>query len=180
MRELSIICASEHSTFETVAVRSASEYLGYLATVHWVGSVEQLKDLLSGKVALSQLILLSSHGCEEGFHGTDNALIPLKELDINLPDTTVLSLGCATGSEHFAHLFISGGVEYYIAPKSYPEGNSSLIFAITFLWKLLECKNTVQAWKNASTLLTEKNDCFSLYQKTKNGISVDDSREIPL
>jgi len=180
MNGLSIICASEHSTFETVAVRGASEYLGYSATVHWIGSIAQFKDLLAGKEDLSKLVLLSSHGCEKGFHGTDNVVIPLNELKVNLSGKTVLSLGCATGMENFARLFISGGVEYYIAPKSYPEGNSSLIFALTFLWQLLEKKDVVQAWEKASTLLADEDDHFCLYQKTKNGMSVDGSREIPL
>ena len=179
MKELSIICASEHSTFEAIAIRGASEYLGYLATVHWLGSIEQFKDLLVGKESLSKLVLLSSHGSKEGFHVTDNIVIPLDELKVNLSGKTVLSLGCATGMENFARLFISGGAEYYIAPKSYPEGNSSLIFALTFLWQLLKKKDVAQAWKKSSTLL-DKNDHFCLYQQTKNGILVDDSREIPL
>lgn len=180
MKDLSIICASENSTFETVAVRGASEYLGYLTTVHWLGSIDQFKDLLAGKQPLSDLILLSSHGCEGGFHGTDNAVIPITSIKIDLSEKTVLSFGCATGMENFARAFISGGVKNYIAPESYPEGNSSLVFALTFLWQILEKKNVVQAWKKASTLLTDKDDHFCLYQKTPSGMLVNDNREIQM
>ncbi|PIR52746.1 hypothetical protein COU76_04810 [Candidatus Peregrinibacteria bacterium CG10_big_fil_rev_8_21_14_0_10_49_10] len=180
MKNLSIICASENSTFETVAIRGASEYLGYLTTVHWLGSTDQFKDLLAGKQPLSDLVLLSSHGCKKGFHGTDNAVIPINVLKIKLSGKTVLSLGCATGTENFARAFIAGGVENYIAPESYPEGNSSLVFALTFLWKILEKKNVAQAWEKASTLLTDKDDRFHLYQKKPNGMLVDGNREIQL
>jgi len=178
MKNISIICANENSTFETIALRSALEYFGYVPTVHWIGSVEQFTELITGKTSLAELVVLSCHGTAEGFHGTDNVVIPLNKLTVNLPDATVLSLGCATGTEAFAKVFINGGVKNYIAPPSYPEGNSALMFALMFLWQLHEKGDLTKAWKEAVAILKDSDDQFHFYQKSKNKILVDGSREI--
>ncbi len=160
MKKISIVCLNENSTLETVALRGALEYFGYTPSVHLLGSTEQFKEIVSGKVTLDPIVVLSCHGAKEGFYGTDNILIPLKDLTIQLKDKIVLSLGCVTGSEDFAKAFLAGGVSAYIAPPSYPEGNSSLIFALAFLWKLQLTDNSLQSWKDASVLLTDKDDQF--------------------
>jgi len=178
MKNISIICANENSTFETVALRSALEYFGYVPSVHWVGSVEQFKELLAGKTLLAEFVVLSCHGTAEGFHGTDNVVIPLNKLIVDLPNTTVLSLGCATGTEAFAKVFINGGVKNYIAPPSYPEGNSALMFALMFLWQIHEKGDVTKAWQEGTTILKDSEDRFHLYQKSKNKILVDGSQEI--
>lgn len=178
MKNISIICANENSTFETVALRSALEYFGYVPSVHWVGSVDQFKELLVGKTPLAELVVLSCHGTAEGFHGTDNVVIPFDKLTVNLPDTTVLSLGCATGNEAFAKTFIKGGVKNYIAPPSYPEGNSALMFALMFLWQFHEKGDLSKAWQAACAILKDSDDQFHFYQKSKDKILVDGSREI--
>lgn len=163
MKQVSIICVNENSTLETIALRGALEYFGYTPTVHWLGSIDHFKEIVSGKVALNPIVILSCHGSEEGFYGTDNATIPLNDLDISLKDKIVLSLGCVTGSEKFGKAFLRGGSSVYIAPPSYPEGNSSLVFAIIFLWKLQLMADAKKSWKDASALLTEKDDQFKYY-----------------
>lgn len=178
MKNISIICLNENSTLETIALRGALEYFGYTPTVHWLGSISQFQELVSGKVPLDDLIVFSAHGCDEGFYGTDNAVALLSDLKINLKDKTVLSLGCVTGKEHFAQAFMKGGVKNYIAPVSYPEGNSSLIFALTFLWKLQINEDVLQSWQSGQDLLIDKADAFQCYQKTTTGILVNGSQEI--
>ena len=178
MKNISIICANENSTFETVALRSALEYFGYVSSVYWVGSVEQFKELLVNKTPLAELVVLSCHGTAEGFHSTDNVVIPLNKLIVNLPNKTILSLGCATGTEAFAKVFINGGVKNYIAPPSYPEGNSALMFALMFLWQFHEKDDLTKAWQEAAAILKDSEDQFNFYQKSKNKILVDGSREV--
>ncbi len=174
MKNISIICVNEHAALETVALRGVLEYIGYVPSVHWVGSVCQFTSLLTeGKKRLSDWIVLSAHGCKEGFYGTGNEVVPLKGLTIKLPKAHVLSLGCMTGSEPFAKAFLKGGVENYIAPSSYPEGNSALIFALLLLWRIHEGNDVTSAWKQASSLLMDADDRFHLFQKTKSGMSVD-------
>lgn len=166
MNKISIICLNENSTLETIALRGALEYFGYVPNVHWLGSIDQFKEIVSGKVELADVVVFSAHGCEEGFYGTDNAVIALKDMKIQLKDKIVLSLGCVTGSQPFATEFVKGGVAFYIAPPSYPEGNSSLIFALAFLWKLQLTNNARLSWKEASVLLTDEDDKFKIFSQT--------------
>ncbi len=180
MRSISIVCANESSTLETVALRGVLEYFGYVPEVHWAGSTEQFKQLLLGNTKLAETVVLACHGCEKGFYGNENALIPLEQIRINLPAKTLLSLGCVTGTELFAKAFISGGIEYYIAPPSYPEGSSALILATIFLWKLHGGAEPAVAWEGASAILADSDDHFRIYRKIENGILVDNSREIHL
>lgn len=181
MKNISIICVNEHAALETVALRGVLEYIGYVPSIHWVGSIRQLKSLLAdGKKQLSDWVVLSAHGCKQGFYGTDNAIVPLKELTIRLPRAHVLSLGCMTGTEPFAKAFLNGGAACYIAPPSYPEGNSALMFALLLLWRIHEGNDVTSAWKQASSLLTNVDDRFHLFQKTKSGMSVDGKKGIPL
>ena len=179
-KAVSIICASETSTLETVALRGVLEYFGYTSSVHWVGSVEQFKDILAGKTKLSAMVVLSCHGTKKGFLGTDNTVIPLQDIPVRLAGKKILSLGCVTGMQQFAKKFISGGVKQYIAPPAYPEGNSALMFASMFFWQLQRTKNTTKSWQEASAILKDTEDRFHSYQKIKNGMSVDGDREIPL
>ena len=176
--EVAIVCVSETSTLESVALRGMLEYFGYTPFVHWIGSVEQFKDVLAGKMDLPEMIVLSCHGTEQGFYGTDNVVIPLEDIAVRLPGKNVLSLGCVTGLEPFAKKFISGGANRYIAPSCYPEGNSSLMFATMFFWKFQLTKDAEQSWKEASSILTDTEDAFHLYRKIKSGMSVDGIREI--
>ncbi|MFH1444594.1 MAG: hypothetical protein ABIG34_04380 [Candidatus Peregrinibacteria bacterium] len=181
MKTISIICVNENAALETVALRGVLEYLGYVPSIHWVGSVQQFKTLLNdGKKHLSEWIVLSAHGCKEGFYGTGNEVVSLKELTIKLPKARVLSLGCMTGTEPFAKAFLNGGADCYIAPPSSPEGNSALMFALLLLWQVHEGKDVTFAWKQASMLLADKDDRFRLFRKVKNGMSVDGKRDIPL
>ena len=180
MKNISIICANEHSALETVALRGALEYLGYTVTAHWVGSVDQFKQLLTGQIPLAETVLLSCHGYEEGFYGTDNVKIPLNELNINLPGATVLSLGCSTGTEAHARAFMKGRANNYLAPPSDPEGNSALMFALMFFWQLNEGRDIVKSRTKASAILKNPDDRFHLYENKKGKMLVDGSREIPL
>ncbi|MFH0770337.1 MAG: hypothetical protein V1926_03075 [Candidatus Peregrinibacteria bacterium] len=180
MKTISIICVNENAALETVALRGVLEYIGYVPSIHWVGSVHQFKTLLNdNRKHFAEWIVLSAHGCKEGFYGTGNEVVPLKELAIKLPQAHVLSLGCMTGAEAFAQAFLNGGADYYIAPPSSPEGNSALMFALLLLWQIHEGKDTLAAWKQASSMLANKDDRFRLFRKAKNGMSVDGKQGTP-
>lgn len=179
-QRISIVCASESSCLETISLRGALEYFGYIPLVHWLGNSKQLKDVLEGKIQLEEIILLSCHGCEKGFYAYENKLLSLDDVSVKLKNKTVLSTGCVTGKEHFAQSFLRGGVRYYIAPPDYPEGNSSMIFSLMFLWKLQLNGDVLSAWREASAILTDPNDHFRFYQRRGKRMLVDGNRETPL
>lgn len=155
------------------------EYLGYTPIVHWLGSDAQFRSILEGKSELEGLVLLSCHGTDEGFYAYENKLLKVADISVNMKDKTVLSLGCVTGKEHFAKAFLNGDAKAYIAPPGYPEGNSSMIFAVTFLWKLQIHGNVTRAWKEASALLKNEDDHFRCYQRSGKKMLADDNEEIP-
>jgi len=56
---------------------------------------------------------------------------------VDLPGRVVLSTACGTGSSEFGKAFIAGGVRAYIAPPSYPDGASALLFLHHFFHGIL-------------------------------------------
>lgn len=160
-KNISIICADEASTLETVAFRSVLEYLGFTVSVRWIGNKKDFLDLLQGKKETDDLIVISSHG-EEGkfFMPTDESVL-FSELGVNLPGKTVLSVGCDTGGAK--EEFMKGKCKAYIAPTDYPEGNDAMMFVVKFFWVLAQKKNIQEAFESASADMPEGSE-FTLAQ----------------
>lgn len=160
-RTVTIICSDEASTLETVAFRSVLEYLGFTVSVHWVGNKKDFLDLVQGKKETDDLIVISSHG-EEGkfFMPTDESVF-FNELKVNLPNKTVLSVGCDTGTAKDE--FIKGKCKAYIAPADYPEGNDTMMFVVKFFWMLAQKKSVQEAFESASADMPEGSE-FMLVQ----------------
>src|SRR3989344_6517547 len=120
-KNISLICLEERSTLETVALRGALEYLGYIVSTHFVGSKKIFLELLSGKISISDNVILSSHGYKKGFLLSNEKVIKPDEFkkQIKWKDKNVLSLGCCTGTKEFRDVFINGGVKTYIASDDY-------------------------------------------------------------
>lgn len=164
---ISLICLEERSTLESVALRGALEYLGYVVSTHWIGSKESFLKLLSGEVPLDNTIIISGHGYKKGFLLSDEKIIKPEEFkdQIKWEDNDVVSLGCCTGTKEFADAFMKGGIKTYIAPNDYPDGNATLTFAI-YLFFLLKKGDSVSAALEKARQLDKELDSFKLYEKT--------------
>lgn len=164
---ISLICLEERSTLESVALRGALEYLGYIVSTHWVGSKESFLKLLSGEVPIDNTVIISGHGYKKGFLLSDEKIIRPDEFEkqINWKGKTVVSLGCCTGTKEFADTFIKGGVKTYLAPDDYPDGNATLTFAI-YLFFLLKKGDSLSVALKKAKQLDKELDSFKLYENT--------------
>lgn len=144
----------EWSGLESVALRSVLEYFGCRVDTHWVGSRKEFIGILTGTIPTTNFLILSCHGDEDAGMYTCPEEKPLKPQELQciakLHGKTVLSLGCATGTDAFARAFLRSGCKAYIAPEGYPFGNSSLIFAIHLCYQMLQHKkHLAEAFKKA-------------------------------
>lgn len=145
---ITIICADEASALETIAFRGALEYLGFTVSVHWIGNKKDFLDLIQGKSDTDDLIVIASHGEKGKFFMPTDESVPFSELNVNLPNKIVLSVGCDTGGAKDE--FIKGKCNAYIAPTDYPEGNDAMMFVIKFFWMLAQEKTVKQAFESSS------------------------------
>lgn len=164
---ISLICLEERSTLESVALRGALEYLGYVVSTHWIGSKESFLKLLSGEVLIDNTVIISGHGYKNGFLLSDENIIKPEEFkgQIKWRDKDVVSLGCCTGTKEFVDTFLNGGVKIYIAPDDYPDGNATLTFAI-YLFFLIKKGDSVSAALKKAKQLDKELDSFKLYENT--------------
>lgn len=167
IKNISLICLEERSTLESVALRGALEYLGYVVSTHWIGSKESFLKLLSGEVPIDNTVIISDHGYKKGFMLSDEKVIKPEEFkgQITWKDKKVVSLGCCTGSKEFADAFIKSGVATYLAPDDYPDGNATLTFAI-YLFFLLKKGDSLSVALEKAKQLDKELDSFKLYEKT--------------
>lgn len=164
---ISLICLEERSTLESVALRGALEYLGYIVSTHWVGSKESFLRLLSGEVHIDNTVIISGHGYKKGFLLSDEKIIKPEELKVQIKwkGKNVISLGCCTGTKEFADAFIKGGVKTYLAPDDYPDGNATLTFAI-YLFFLLKKGDILSAALEKARQVDKELESFKLYENT--------------
>lgn len=160
-RNVTIVCADEASTLETVAFRSVMEYLGFTVSALWIGNKKDFLDFLQGKKETDDLIVISSHGEEGKFFMPTDESVPFSALNVHLPHKTVLSVGCDTGGAKDE--FMQGKCKEYIAPTGYPEGNDSMMFVVKFFWMLAQKKSVQEAFESASADMPEGSE-FTLVQ----------------
>jgi len=148
---------------EASALRSVFEWFGYRVDVIWVGSREEFMKIISGNIETNDLVVLSVHGVEDGIAIPDGKAVTSDELaeSAELHGKTVLNLGCNTGSDIYVSTFQQAGVEYYIAPDDYPEGNATLLFAIHFCYRLQQGMSVPEAAEEARSY-SEKSESFQL------------------
>ena len=116
---------------EAMALRSVLERFNYRVEVQWVGSRQEVLEILRGNIVTFPYVILSCHGDGEGAMLVPGEPgIPLAQTAITLPNRLVLNLGCGTGSEAIAANFLAGECRAYIAPVGEVEGASALLFAI--------------------------------------------------
>lgn len=148
-KNITIICSDEASTLETIAFRGVLEYFAYAVTVKWVGNKKDFLDILQGKIELDDLIIISAHGDDGKFFMPTEECVLFDELNINLPNKNILSVGCETSGAK--EKFMKGKCKNYIAPKGSPEGNDSLFFIVKFFWLLSQNKTLKESFDGALT-----------------------------
>jgi hypothetical protein len=146
-RSITLICADEASTLETVALRGALEYFGYVVSAHWVGNKQSLLDLLQTDET-NDFVVICAHGKGGAFFVPNDESVRSEELSVRLPNSIVLSMACETAAA--ASRFLDGGCSMYIAPEGYPEGNDALYFALSFFWRIAQGNDARQAFEDAA------------------------------
>jgi hypothetical protein len=123
---------------EPHAVRAMLEGLGYLVTVHGIGSREELLRILRGELRTEDTVVISGHGDEAGLLVPVEAPIgPAEVAQIGrLDGKTVINLACLGGTPEFAEAFKAAGVAHYIGPDDYPDFRDTLMF-VSILFFLL-------------------------------------------
>lgn len=164
---ISLICLEERSALESVALRGALEYLGYVVSIHWIGSKESFLKLLSEEATIDKTVVISGHGYKKGFLLSGEKVIKPEEFKgkIKWQGKNVISLGCRTGTKKFTNAFISSGVKAYLAPDNYPDGNAVLTFTI-YLFFLLKKGNSMSAALKKVRQIDKELYSFKLYENT--------------
>lgn len=162
-KQVTLVCGDENSCLETIAFRGVLEYLGFVVSTHWIGNKEQFLSLLEGHTNTDDILLLSCHGDEEGFHIPTDEIVSYDEIKVNLPKKIVVSVGCETRKA--SDYFMKGNCNAYIAPKNSPEGNDSLLFVVKLFWLVSQGKTFSDAFSEAQSDMPKESE-FLLCQKS--------------
>lgn len=159
----------EWSGLESTALRGMLEYFNYRVDTHWIGSRKEFIEILKGNIPTADFLILSCHGDEkEGMYTCpdEKPLLPDEIRKASkLKNKTILSLGCATGTDEFAAAFLDTGSSAYIAPKDYPFGNSSLLFAIHLCYQVSQHKKPLAEAFEMAKKYEKESSMFQLWQK---------------
>jgi hypothetical protein len=138
------------ATGEGLVLRGLLENMGAVVTLHQPGTPGDFLLVLGQGGGAPAFMVICGHGDEHGLIFGDYApdidtsclvqgRLPPRALagKVDLPGRVVLSTACGTGSPEFGKAFIAGGVRAYIAPASYPDGASALLFLHHFFHDIL-------------------------------------------
>jgi hypothetical protein len=135
--------------FQGYAMRAGLEQLGIKVNFFPVGLAQHLVNVLSGAEATAPYVIIDTHG-DEGdlllpelapeYAATQrfNGRLTAGDLAtfVNLPGRVVISLGCDTGDEALARVFLDHGCIAYIGPQGAPFGYSSYFFPVFLFYEL--------------------------------------------
>ncbi len=164
---------------EALAVRACLERWGVKVNLHLIGKGSDLVQLFSQPERLSPHILITCHGTSKGIVLPElapqiakkepfSSVLRPSDLKgaLRLNGQIVVITGCTTGTQNFAKVFLNDGARAYIAPKGYPEADSSLLFIVNFYYFLL-VKNLSanHSYKRAVAIEKEQDD-FLYFSKS--------------
>jgi hypothetical protein len=143
---------------EATAIRAALESFGVKVNYFSVGRAQHTVNVLNGVEATAPFVILSMRGdkgklllpsLDERIAATErfnDALTP-EDLEsfVNLPGRVVLSLGCETGTQALADVFLRHGCVAYIGPEGAPFGYASAFVPIYLFYELTEMRTLEQA-----------------------------------
>lgn len=155
MRKVLIVCIGNTGN-EAEAIRQTLEHFGCAVLVKYVGRPQDFIDVLRGELPFeADDIIISCHG--------EGGKILMPELGENvymaeepqgnfgvveiekycrLKDKLIISTGCTTGDNRIARGFAKENC--YIAPDDYVEGNSALMFVLSFFYALLQNEKSIE------------------------------------
>lgn len=132
------------------AQRSVLEYWGMHVHIHFIGSANQLVELLSTPGQRAPWIVLECHGIAEGlalpalapeieaaqrYHHALSANNLHEFLQLN--GAFVINTGCSLGTPAFARAFLDAGCQAYIGATDDPDGNAALFYVLHFFYGLV-------------------------------------------
>lgn len=164
---------------EVEAIRQALEWFGYKVLKFSIGRPNDFLKVLEGyNVFNYKYIIISCHGIDddesakiimpklhESVYSDDE---PKGDFDAEqitkynrLKDKVIISTGCTTGDKKLALAFVNSK-NIYIAPDGYPEGSSSLMFAISLFYQLQKNNDIKKAYETAKNT-DDETGIFKLY-----------------
>lgn len=155
------IVATEAS--EAYALRGVLEYFNYRVDLILIGSRTEFIKVLAGDIKTERMLIFAVHGTKEGIHITNEDSVTERDIvsSVQLEGKSVISLGCETGRSEYADAFKKGGVQIYIAPVGYPEGNASLMFVMRLFYELKNGTAIVDAV--AAAIIDKETKMFKLH-----------------
>jgi hypothetical protein len=178
--KLSVDLVEVSSTLDALALRAALEWWGARVTLHLVGMAQDVVCILGGGEPLAEYIVLACHGDgrglvlpelgleieqEQPYHGAITAADFHGFL--KLPDKVVLNNGCALGRPEIAEAFLRAGARSYIGATDYPDGDSSLFYALHFFYDLIYNKMAIEEAHARASAHDKGTQMFRLYQKSE-------------
>lgn len=161
---------------EAYVLRLAAEAWGAAVTVTWVGNSQQVVDYFAHSPP-HDLIIISGHGDERGL------LLPVLAVEIQhrypyndvitaadfgtflrLDQSIVVSLACLGGTAACAAIFLAGGASAYIGPIGYPDGNATLMYALTLIYTYLQNGGDIAAAHQQAVQGNDDRQQFRLYR----------------
>jgi hypothetical protein len=151
-------------SLEAVAIRSILESFNYRVTVHWIGSREEVIEILKGNIKTDKTAIISCHGVEDGIVISDELSLGAQEIaDVaHLTGKIIINVGCLTGLPDFVEAFKNSGASAYIAPTDYPQGKAAVGF-ISNLFLLLTSKITLKEAVQRASSFDKETEQFKLF-----------------
>lgn len=141
---------------EAHAVRYAAEHWGASVSVTWVANSAQVVNFFAG-CPEQEVIIISGHGNEHGLllpklaeevkhkYPYNDVITPEDFAQfIQLNKNIVINTSCMSGTKVFADVFLSKGARCYIAPNNYPEGSSTLMYLLSFIYEYTQNRYDVE------------------------------------
>jgi hypothetical protein len=140
-----------------------------------VGNSAQIVEFMSGKPK-HDIIAICGHGDERGLllpelaekvkneYPYNDAIRPEDFAEfLNLNGNAVINSSCMGGVRSMADVFLACGARYYIAPNSYPEGNASLMYLLSFLYEYIQSDRNVELAHQISSQHSDDRSQFILF-----------------
>ena len=137
------VCVADLGDNEGSLVRHLLENLGLAVELYGIGQARHLASVIHGDGlgGSPDFLIITGHGEEGAIIVPECAdeievLQPFHRLmtpshvreHFTLTGSTVLSLGCTTGSEEMADAFLTAGASAFAGPSGFPEGSDAIVF----------------------------------------------------
>ena len=166
-------CVAGQGDNEASLVRQLLESLGLAVELYGIGQARHLASVLHGDGlgGIPDFLIITGHG-EEGAIIVPECAEEIERLQpfhrlmtpahvrahFTLTGSTVLSLGCTTGSDEMADAFLAAGAKAFAGPSGYPDASDAIVFTHLLFHGLAqgaEIEAAVQRARDFAPTLTE-------------------------